>query len=261
MPLDSAPTIESMHVSYLGDYIRHLVISKPDVHHSARKIFFNRTLTMPGNIAENYELSAVGYATNKERQLIRNYWNKESAEKALHELESHLHRSDYSVGWHCHGEPKPGKTSQAGYCIQAMTLVRRNDHFRLNVFYRTVEISKKFYADLHFIENTVIPHFKVRPNIITCYFSSVTLNNLYLPLIARMISHTSWETDLLTMKDYDPKFFYSMTKWAHEYLRDAVFPYAEMRRMKTMVDKRNLRILRWLDSRWVNKRKLTTRST
>jgi len=236
-----------------GDYIMDLLTRTPTIQHGGRKIFLNETLLSSDFNQTDHYLEIVGYCMNKDRQLMRHYWNDQSIQDAKNELILAKSKKDYSVGWNMYGQPKAGKTSQAGYCMQAMVLVKaRGEEYRLNVFYRTVEIVRKFYADLYFIQKHILPVFGVRPNMVTFYFSSVTLNNLYLPVILKFIVRHKEVFELCEKND--PRFFQAMCKWAKDYSDlDRVFPYAEMKRMQTQVNKKNLLWLRWLAARHVEK--------
>lgn len=228
-----------------GEYVRHLIVTPPDVQHGSRKIFLNQVLDFKGFYISPYDLGYVGYHKNKLNQLKRNYWNEESLAFAKSEWDSHIDKKDYSVGWHTHGAQKSGTNSQKGFCLQAMTLVRNRDEVRLNVFYRTVEIVKKFYADLYFIQQHVLPYFGVKPNRVFFYFSSVTINNLYLPLIMRFI--VDHKEIFKQCKENDPHFYRAMCKWAKDYsLQDKVWPYMEMNRMQKEVNPKNLQWIRIL---------------
>lgn len=236
-----------------GDYIRDLLTRAPTIQHGGRKIFLNETVVLDDFNSDRY-LEVVGYVRNKEAQLHRHYWNQQSLEDARNELILAKDKKDYSVGWSMYGKPKPGKTSQAGFCMQSMVLVKvRGTEYRLNVFYRTVEIAKKFYADLYFIKKCVMPFFGIKPRLATFYFSSVTLNNLYLPVILKFVTTSLPETFELCAKN-DPKFFHAMCKWAKDYSDlERVFPYAEMKRMQSQVNKKNLAWLRWLAAQYREK--------
>ena len=230
----------------LSDYICHLLVQPPTIQHGGRKIFLNETLECPDFMDSTFDLGVVGYTGTKLCQLMRNYWNEAALADARLELIKAKRKPDYSVGWNTYGKPKAGKTSQGGYCLQAMTLVKiKNEDYRLNVFYRTVEITKKFYADLYFIKYKIIPYFGVRPDLVTFYFSSVTLNNLYLPVMLQFI--VNHREVFNKCKETDKNFYRAMCKWAEDYTRvDHKWPYMEMRRMQDMVTKSQLVWLRIL---------------
>jgi len=229
-----------------SEFVKTLMVSEPDRHHGGRKIFLNKHYLCTDYYRGKCHLSIRGYTSRKMNLLREAYFNEEDFTKALLEWENNRQKEDYSIGWHCHNKPK--RTGQTGWCMQAMVVVQAGDYHVLNVFYRTVEIIKKFYADLCFIDQVIQPNFDIKFDEINFYFSSVTLNNLYLPMMLNSINDHRKIFDMVEKNDY--RFFKGMTKWANDYLSDRPLPFSEMRKSKEHVNYYNIKHLEYLASKY-----------
>lgn len=236
-------------MSDYSDFVQQLLAEECDSHCGGRKIFYNKTLEVRDFQQMDLDLFLWGYRGHKMKSLLRHYWNEQATATAKKEMDvKFTSRKDYSVGFHMYGIPKT--RGQAGYCMQAMTIVKEpsKGRVRLNVFYRTVEIVKKFYADLVFIRDVVEPFFGLKFDYITFYFSSLTLNTLYTPMMVNLIDDPvpffEW------LEENDLSFYRIMCRVASVSLDPTPNNFAQLERGKLAIHDGNREILKFLADQW-----------
>lgn len=144
-------------------------------------------------------LSDLGYGgkSTKLSQLSRNYLNKGEIKVARDKLiERAKKKSGYtSVAISMRGEDKDSRSQ--GHCILNMVIsnnpknfVTGNPELKVDVYYRSTEVIKKFGADLIFLHDVVIPQILVEPYFlpqdiskIRFCFSNIYFSPLFLPIM------------------------------------------------------------------------------
>lgn len=127
------------------------------------------------------------------------------------------------MGVTTHAEVKEGFTKQ-GFCIQAFTLtlvpeargVRKTE---VDVFYRTVEVVKKFGADLVFFRDILLPFFDLSEAPLTrvnFHFANLSVHPMFYPLLA--LTDKDWEDNVLSIKEHDPSLYRSVLRWSNRVL-------------------------------------------
>jgi hypothetical protein len=139
------------------------------------------------DLTPNLSMQDMGYRNNKIKQLIRNYFNEESTKQAVEEFKKRSNKtSPFSISASCRGIPKAGNKS-LDYCLQGYVLVGKGDKTcKLIMMYRTTEVVKKFYADLVFFQEYILPKFDFKNCPITevhIMAGNITANFLYYPLL------------------------------------------------------------------------------
>lgn len=208
-----------------------------DFYSGCRKIIRSRDITFR-RVRDDIIMADAGYTKSKMSMLVRNYLNEESHKVAQQLWQRRLEQKKYgSVGFNTYNHlikggglrnpweianarktGKPHRASVMGPCIQSviLTLLDKGD-IHLDIFYRTTEFFKKFPADLVFINDVLLPPFKIdRVQSLTFHFANITCHPMYW---VTLIPHLSSPiVELNTIKKND-KFFYDwIVKWTSRYV-------------------------------------------
>lgn len=104
-----------------------------------------------------------------------------------------------------------------GPCMQSVTLtLMKKRQARVDVFYRTTEVLKKFPADLVFLRDVLLKDFEGDFEEINFHFANLTLHPMYWVTIIPHMQKPIRELKLL--RDGDPHFYKWVVKWTARYL-------------------------------------------
>lgn len=201
----------------------------------------------------------AGYTKSKMSHLIRGYLHEESIEKAIMLWNLRRKKTSYgSVGFTTYNHflkndavKKSKRASVMGPCIQAIaiTQIKGNNskgtggRYRIDAFYRTTELLKKFPADLVFIRDVLLKDFDftgMEFEGMTCHFANVTVHPQY---FVTAIPHMEDPVrELERIKKRDKYFFEWVVKWTARYLCEehyrGIAKFAQALRVKMDADKR-----------------------
>lgn len=204
-------------------------------------------------------LEDAGYTKSKMAHLVRGYLHEESIEAALMLWNLRRKKTSYgSVGFTCYNHflkndavKKSKRASVMGPCIQAVTItqVKGNNSkgtggkYRVDAFYRTTELFKKFPADLVFIRDVLLRDFDfsgMEFEGLTCHFANVTLHPQYLVTVLPHMDDPLEELEKLRKRD---EFYWEWSiKWTARYICEEHFrgieKFAQALRVKMDADKR-----------------------
>ena len=193
------------------------------VRSGVRKIVGDVTFEMPGDClnADGLTFEDIGYSEKgKFNQLKRNYWNQESADKAIEKLLSRKDSAHASASIRMQAGDKDSRSS--GYCMQSLTITIAGERSFLDFHYRSTEISMKFLADLLFFCKILPPVFErlgIKPELIRFKFANAFISALYQPIFLR------FEEDPLGfykhLKKTDPKFYRTYLMASSKFFADS----------------------------------------
>jgi hypothetical protein len=232
---------------------------KADLYAGCRKIIMGVQLEFDDlwNYQEPLELEDAGYTRNKLAHLVRGYLHEESIEKAVMLWNLRRQKTSYgSVGFTTYNHflkndavKKSKRASVMGPCIQAVTITQlkgvgksgKGGAYRIDAFYRTTELLKKFPADLVFIRDVLLKDFDftgMEFQGLTCHFANVTIHPQY--FVTALIHLDDWEEQLEKLKKRDIYFYNWCIKWTARYLCEehyrGIAKFAQALRVKDHAD-------------------------
>lgn len=246
------------------EWIRHVIkLSKTeaDLYSGCRKIIQCVQLDFNDlwNIEDPLILEDAGYTKSKLSHLVRGYLHEESIEKAIMLWNLRRKKTSYgSVGFTTYNHflkndavKKSKRASVMGPCIQAITItqIKGNNSrgtggkYRIDAFYRTTELLKKFPADLVFIRDVLLKDFDfsgMEFEGMTCHFANVTVHPQYFVTAIPHMEDPLRELERIKRKD---KYFYEwIIKWTARYICEehyrGIAKFAQALRVKMDADKR-----------------------
>lgn len=169
-------------------------------------------------------LEHTGYTNNKLQMLQRNYYNPDSIKRAKSDLAWRIKNKKYGSGaFDFRGIPKKG--TKQDYCIQScvISFYPQKKATTIQVFWRTAELIKRFRADILFLRDFILPHFKEEleaapPFQIDFRFANATFHPMMTVLLIEQLP--DWRFHFNRIKEENPKLFRSMMYWAWRYLLD-----------------------------------------
>jgi len=186
-----------------------------------RKITRNKSLTFHNRHWTNdLSLADLGYTKAKMSQLNRNYYHPESVETALMLWDRRRKQNKFgSVGITCYNhfiKSNPDKKSKLastmGPCIQAVTLTLvPREPTKVDVFYRTTELFKKFPADLIWLRDHLLAPFELEDLDVQCHFANMSVHPMYWAVVVPHQKHPI--AALEVMKLMDLKMYNWTMKW------------------------------------------------
>lgn len=199
-----------------------------DFYAGGRKIIQAQRLFFP-SLDDSLQIGDAGYTKSKISMLTRHYLHEESKNVAIELWKKRRKQGSYgSVGFTCYAHFVKGgsidakrskRASVFGPCIQSLTISHVNKkQVRVDAFYRTTELFKKFPADLVFIRDVLLDGFDFRDMEVelVCHFANVTCHPMY---FVTLIPH--FESPLGTLrfiKKADPYFHDWIVKWTARYV-------------------------------------------
>lgn len=255
--------------SLWAEMVANLCTLPPEAYVQIRKIFRDHTWEVPYCDWDGLSLKPenMGYAPNdaKMRQLRRNYLDVDELCRARDSLAARMAdgKQQSSITARFGNQEKDSRSQ--GFCMQTITLshIEKPEHgkpkFVVELYYRSTEVGQKFFADLMFLDEIVLPLLLEGlpdPDVIRFKFSTAYLSSMFLPIILQVVPV---KESLEAVKLGDPKWFsrcvrVAVEKWMvpecgygyrtrakmHKLFRDYVIPRmsaAEQRSVKTMVKK------------------------
>lgn len=204
----------------------------PDTMCGCRKILFGVQLKFNDlwDTDSPLLLEHGGYTKSKQNILTRLYLQEESRDMAVKLWERRKGQGKYgSVGFTTYNhllkndiEKKAPRASVMGPCLQSVviTLIDK-ETYRIDVFYRTTEVFKKFPADLVFIRDVLLAPFSfgnLKFAGMTCHFANMTVHPMYFVTLIPHIKDPVAELEKL--RKLDKYFFDWIVKWTARYLCD-----------------------------------------
>lgn len=204
-------------------------------------------------------LEDAGYTNSKMSHLKRLYFHEESVAMAKKLWELRRSKTSYgSVSFTTYNHllknditKKSKRASVMGPCIQsvAITQIKGNGskgtggRYRIDAFYRTTELLKKFPADLVFIRDVLLEGFDfsgMEFEGLTCHFANITVHPQYYVTAIPHMEDPIAELEKIKAKD---KYFYEwIVKWTARYLCEehyrGIAKFAQALRVKMDADKR-----------------------
>jgi hypothetical protein len=197
---------------------------EPIAYQGVRKIINGMTWG-PIRLPNQMKFSDLGYGPNKEKQLMRNYVNEEEFERVRAVLERRKTKGFTSVAISMRGKPKDARSM--GHCILSVVITRTKGTERIEVQYRSTELTLKFGGDLCFLPRVLERVGVDLSSPVTFRFANCYLSGVYLPYLVTFVDDP---VDFLHKKVWkkDPQFAASATRF---FLRSAMrenqfFPYS-----------------------------------
>lgn len=243
------------------EHVTRMSMRKADLYSGCRKIIQGVRLEFHDlwDFEDPLVMEDAGYTKSKMSHLVRGYLHEESIEKAIMLWNLRRKKTSYgSVGFTTYNHflkndavKKSKRASVMGPCIQAITItqIKGNNskgtggRYRIDAFYRTTELLKKFPADLVFIRDVLLKDFDftgMEFEGMTCHFANVTVHPQY--FVTAIAHWDDWEERLDKLKKKDPYFFEWVVKWTARYLCEehyrGIAKFAQALRVKMDADKR-----------------------
>ena len=230
---------------------------------NTRKIFRDVRLGL-GRLYESpsLELPTIGYKVNKIRTLERHYLQAKSRDMAItlwdfyHDSKRAVQNSD-SVSFTTHAHLIKNKmerrrgVSAMGPCLQAVVITAMDPAPKIDLFYRTSDLLKKFPADLIFVRDVLLKGFKgLGEATVQATFANLTVASPYYPVMFQFMDNIPKELERI--RRGDRKFWAHVVSWSAQYYcpehKRGIDKYSQTRALKkfalTLVtDKRKLREL------------------
>jgi len=198
--------------------------AKPIAYQGVRKIINGMTWEMSNSITETpVTFSDLGYGKNKFKQLVRNYVNEEELARVRAVLDRRKDQSFTSVACSMRGASKGNRSM--GHCILSVVVTRTKKEERVEVQYRSTELTLKFGGDLVFLP-WVFEQLGVDPQTVTFRFANCYLSGVYLPYL---VTFADDPLDLLAdVFESDLEFFKHATRFflRSSMEKDQFFPYS-----------------------------------
>lgn len=222
-----------------------------------RKIMFGMKLTFMDlwDAEDPLILEDCGYTSAKMSHLRRLYLHEESRDMAIKLW--NLRRTKTTYGSVCFTTfnhllknditKKSKRASVMGPCLQSVAITQLKGggkaQYRIDVFYRTTELFKKFTADLIFIRDILLEGFDFSGMEfmgMTCHFANMTLHPQYAVTVIPHLKDPITELEKLKSRD---RYYWEWTlKWSARYLCEehhrGIAKFAQALRVKDDVDKR-----------------------
>lgn len=211
----------------------------PILYQGVRKIINGMTWELPWakpermNIChkEKYDIEPMavidfpqlGYGSNKFKQLVRNYVNEEEFARVRNVLDKRRRQTFTSVAVSLRGGKKDARSM--GWCMLSLVVTRAKGVERVEVQYRSTELTLKFGGDLAFLP-WIFDQLGLNPELVTFRFANCFISGVYLPYLSTFVK------DPVPMLHHigklDPQFFASGTRFflRSAYKKDQVFPYS-----------------------------------
>lgn len=223
-----------------------LAIQKADLFVGARKVVqaVRFDYIWDEKTVDKLRMEDAAFTKSKMSMLVRNYFLAPSIEAAQMLWKERLKKRKYgSVGFSCYahfikgdvgGHTKMG--SKFGPCIQAVTLTYHKRRTTVDVYYRSVELFKKFPADLVFIRDVLLREFDFREapiERIRFYCANVSVHSMYWVTLVPSLDDPI--AALEKIRKADKYFWMWVVKWTARYLCPEYFRGIEkhMQSMRT----------------------------
>lgn len=201
------------------------LIAQPIAYQGVRKIINGMTWELPlvGPRMSVVDYRDLGYGKNKHKQLLRNYVNEEEFERVRTVLGRRKEQSFTSVAASMRGASKGNRSM--GHCILSVVVTRTKDEERVEVQYRSTELTLKFGGDLVFLP-WVFDQLGLNPDRVTFRFANCYISGVYFGYLLSFHPYPDeflrwmWKTDRKFMANASRYFLRSMMK------ENQFFPYS-----------------------------------
>jgi hypothetical protein len=228
---------------------------------NTRKVFRDIGLKL-GPYDDSIQLKDIGYTTAKLAALRRLYTNQPSLDMALKLWDFYRDgrkntRNNDSVSFSTYGHLIKNKmerrtgVSAMGPCLQSVVITSVDDvDGKINLFYRTSDLLKKFPADLIFVRELVEHFTGFKDWEVRAYFCNLTVAAPYYPVLFQFLDDIPAELE--NIKEIDKQFWGYIVQFSSQYFcpefARGVDGYSQTRALKkfaltTITDKRQLRDL------------------
>lgn len=197
--------------------------TKPILYQGVRKIINGLTFEVP-SVAPGGFKDFNWYGPNKFKQLVRNYVNEEEFARVRSVLDRRRDQTFTSVALSLRGAKKESRSQ--GWCMLSLIVTRSKREERIEVQYRSTELTLKFGGDLAFLP-WILEHIGADPGSpVTFRFANCFLSGVYLPYLVTLVDDPV--SMLERVDDLDEKFFQNGTRFflRSAYKKDQVFPYS-----------------------------------
>lgn len=166
--------------------------TKTRVYSGVRKIVENVHWEVPGPaFFSERPIDYVGLCyTNaaKFRQLDRNYWDQDEADRLIAKVKERGHQPHTSVAMALRAATKDSRSQ--GFCMQTMVLTKCDRRVTIDIFYRSTEVTQKFFADVLYM-NQILPErilgpCGIKPSSVSAvryHFSNAYISSVFMPIV------------------------------------------------------------------------------
>jgi len=145
-----------------------------------RKMLQDITFTVedPAHQLSRLNYADIGYGSNKQKQLIRTYWNEAEADRVRQVLTRRGDQSFTSVAMSMRNQAKDSRSM--GWCMNSLVVTRmRRERFEsVEIQYRSSELTMKFGGDLCFVP-WMFRELGLDPQIVRFRFSNAYFSGVY----------------------------------------------------------------------------------
>lgn len=215
---------------YARDFIVDLIKREPFLYAGVRKICQGVTWEIDNSNPKGDRTAGwpsltyqdLGYGTNKEKQLQRNYFDAEEVAR----VKSALHKRGRAAFTAIAMNMKAGKkdSRSMGHCMQTMVISRTPKVTTVEMQYRSTEAILKFGGDIVFLP-WVFEQLEIDPSIVRFHFANAYLSGVFFPTL-----FTQWNpiSFLEFLWAHDQKLFAGGTRFLlrSAYRKDQKFPYS-----------------------------------
>ncbi len=224
-----------------GEFITQLSGEAPEAYVQIRKIFRGVTWSVPWDKWDGLSLRPenMGYSAgpSKMNQLKRNYLDEEELIKARDSLIARSSKQQSCITARFGNQEKDSRSQ--GFCMQTITLNHiakpepGKPKFVVELYYRSTEVGQKFFADLMFLDEIVLPLLLEglpEPDEIRFNFSTLYLSSMFLPIAMQVLDVVEY---MELIKEQDSKWFtrcvrVAVAKWLVE---DCTYNYRTRAKM------------------------------
>lgn len=215
---------------YARDFINDLIKREAFLYAGVRKIVQGVTWEIDNSNPKGDRTASwpsltyqdLGYGTNKEKQLQRNYFDPEEVTRVRLQLQKRGRAAFTAVAMNMKAGKKDSRSM--GHCMQTMVISRTPKVTTVEMQYRSTEAILKFGGDVVFLP-WVFEQLEIEPTTVRFHFANAYLSGVFFPTL-----FTSWNpiSFLETLWTHDQKLFAGGTRFLlrSAYKKDQKFPYS-----------------------------------
>ncbi len=230
-----------------ADFVIEVGHKPEDIVAGVQRIHSDMSWTIPGSMLldpAGMKLEDTGYTRNKITQLERHYINQASINRARDDLAWRIKNKKYGSGvWDFRGMPK--KNTKQDYCMTAGVIAYypQLKSTRVTIYYRTVELIKRFRGDLVFLREVVLPHFAESTQAapikeVAFKFANSTFHPMFTILLVQHLD--DWKEHFNRIRESNPSLFRSMMYWGWRYIVDpskSIDSYSSARQVRVIAER------------------------
>ena len=137
------------------------ILNAPAEHAGIQQIYSDLSWSVSGRrFRGGMTLADSGYSQAKLTQLTNHYYHYVAVQRAVDDLKARVDARKYGSGaFDFRGLPK--KNTKQDFCMQAgvVTIYPSSNRSEFTIFYRTVELIKRFRGDIVWLDTFILPHF------------------------------------------------------------------------------------------------------